>query len=314
MFVSWRCQILSRWVFFTRRECIFMYVIRKALSYLFNVSHFQYRSEPQFESEVSRIPQFSITVMITWRFTQVRLHLFFDTKNFSRPSEISSRDHHVPIEMITYKRIPVLRFIHTSVSDLMFLTHSQVIFDLRIRENEQFLPLFYVSRYDAYSSMIRPNFKQCLWSIPPSCDCLASYLLSLSLSLYIWSRFELFVDLINTVVCLHRTSQFLSSKDSSPNLISRRLLKKYNWNAYMLFDSRMICYSNLRDSSHRDATHAVSDPINVDRSSGKNRMIRGLQRACHRRDWCVIVKDEFYVILAWSFFIPTFSYFFGPVW
>ena len=107
--------------------------------------------------------QFIIIVMIKWRFIQVRHRLFCKEKICSRPSsEISSRDHRVPIEMFLYNRNPVLRFIHASVLDVLTLTPSQAIVDLEIRGYKKSLSLFYAARYDAHSSMSRSILQQCL--------------------------------------------------------------------------------------------------------------------------------------------------------
>ena len=123
----------------------------------------------------------------------------------------------------------------------------------------------------AYSSMSRRILQQCLWSILPSCACLASCLLPLSLSSYPMKSFRTFRG-------LHQSDR-LSWSNFSVSVINGLFSKynlsstfqKINWNTHMLFDSRMICYSNLRD-----AAHIVSEQIERGPFLWKNRMIRDL--------------------------------------
>ena len=119
--------------------------------------------------------------------------------------------------------------------------------------------------------MSRPILQQCLWAILSSCACLASCLLPLSLSSYPMKSFRTFRG-------LHQ-SDHLSWSNFSVSVINGLFSKynlsstcqKINWNTHMLFDSRMICYSYLRDAAHTVSEHIERGPF-----FWKNLMIRDL--------------------------------------
>ena len=196
---------------------------------------------------------------------------FLKQRIYSRPSsEISSRDHRVPIEMTTYNgksSLEIYPRVRSSSHDF-----DAFISNLWPPDTwQRTIPsVFLCITLWAYSLMSRPILQQCLWSILPSCACLASCLVPLSLSSYPMKSFRTFRGLHQSN-CLSWSNFSVSINGlfSKYNLSST--FQKINWNTHMLFDSRMICYSNLRDAADTVSEHIERGPY-----FWKNRMIRDL--------------------------------------
>ena len=308
IFFSWRCQIFCRWMFFftsgmhlheRNHDIVKLFV--KRWSFPASFWALVWIRESQFLSDNA---QFIIIVMIKWLFFKSVIVVFLIQRIYSRPSsEISSRDHRVPIEMTTYNGKSSLE-IYPRVRSW---SHD---FDAFISNLwppdtwERTIPsvVLCITLW-AYSSMSRPILQQCLWSILPSCACLASCLLPLSLSSYSMKSFRTFRG-------LHQSDRLSWSNFSVPvinGLFSKFYLsstfQKINWNTHMLFDSRMICYSNLRDAAHTVSEHIERGPF-----FGKNRMTRDLLLAITGIDVSSWTETLTSIFFFYRFFL------FEPVW
>ena len=213
---------------------------------------------------------------------------FFYTKNiFASFVGDLSRDHRVPIEMTTYNGKSSLE-IYPRVRSWSH-DFDPFISNLWPPDTwERTIPsvVLCITLW-AYSSMSRRILQQCLWSILPSCACLASCLLPLSRSSYPMKSFRTFRG-------LHQSDR-LSWSNFSVSVINGLFSKynlsstfqKINWNTHMLFDSRMICYSNLRDAAHTVSEHIERWPFFWKKSHDTR------PPTCHHRDWCVFVSGDF---------------------
>ena len=148
-----------------------------------------------------------------------------------------------------------------------------------------------------YSSMSRSILQQWLWSILSSCACLVSCLLPLSLSSYPMKSFRTFswTSSIRPFVLIELFS--LCHQRILLKFYLSSTFQKINWNTHMLFDSRMICYSNQRDAAQTVSEHIERVPF-----FGKNRMIRDLLLAIPGIDVSSLAET-----LTSIFFFPIFS-------